>query len=181
MIKNIAVFCGSHLAHNPHFEEAARQTGTLIATQGRKLYYGGSNKGYMGVVSSAALEQGGHVVGIIPTLFSKEIIYSQAVTELILVTTMAERKQRLAELSDAFIALPGGIGTLDEATEMLTNNQLSLFRKPMAFLNIDGFYNPFLQQIDSMCNAGLLEPQHRATILSATTPEELLCLIDAFK
>ena len=179
-MRSIAIFCGSHLSHNPHFAEAAAEVGCLVALRGDRFVYGGSNWGYMGVSSSAALREGGYVIGVIPSIFSQEVIASQAVSELIVVKDMAERKQRIAELADAYIALPGGVGTLDEVTEMLTNNQLGFGCKPVGLLNVDGFYNPFLQQLQVMLNAGLLRQSNFATVLSAATPSALLDAIDHF-
>lgn len=176
----IGVFCGSHLGNNPRFAEASAEVGRLVAQRGDTFVYGGSNWGYMGVSSSAALRQGGRVVGVIPSIFHEDVIQSQPVSELILVASMSERKQRIADLSDAFIALPGGVGTLDEVTEMLTNNQLGFGCKPVGLLNVDGFYEPFLQQLRLMLNEGLLRQSNYDTVLSAATPSELLRAIDAF-
>ena len=153
----------------------------LLADKGHTLVYGGSNKGYMGVVAAAALSHGGRVVAVIPTIFPPQVIHSQEVSELIIVETIAERKQRMADMSDAFVALPGGIGTLDEITEMLANNQLNLSHKPVALLNIDGFFNPTLQQLELMHREGFLSTENYHTVLSADTPEMLLEKIAAFK
>jgi len=193
---NISVFCGSHLGKNPRLAEAATSMGRLLAEEGHKLIYGGSSWGYMGLVAQGALAAGGHVTAVIPSLFSQEVIHSQEVSEMIVVKSMAERKHQLSMLSDAFIALSGGAGTLDEITEMLTNNQLRLpggmsefndtfstkdhqtmsaFRlKPVGILNTDGFYDPFLQQLRVMCEEGLLAENHYRAVLSAPTPQELL-------
>ena len=163
---NIAVFCGASQPHDPSIADAARQLGHHIAAAGHTLLYGGSNLGLMGEVSGAALMQGGHVVGVIPTLFSEDIIRSQRVSELVRVRTLAERKEYLIAHSDAFVALPGGIGTLDEVLEVMVANQLGLVRdrsganqsqgKPMILLNLGGYYNPFLAQLDAMRAEGLL-------------------------
>ena len=171
---HIAVFCGSSLPHNKEIVEAAAALGRRIAQEGHTLVYGGSNLGLMGVVSSAALEAGGHVVGVIPTLFSEDIILSQPVTELVRVRSMAERKERILEMCDAFIALPGGIGTIDEVSEVMVANQLQIVRgkrvldgshrtKPMILLNMNGYYDPFLEQMRLVkaeglmrCDAGLV-------------------------
>jgi uncharacterized protein (TIGR00730 family) len=163
---NISVFCGSSLPRNKEIVAAARDLGRQIALGGHTLLYGGSNLGLMGEVSGEALRCGGHVVGVIPTLFSEEIIRSQAVTELVRVRSMAERKEYLIARSDAFVALPGGIGTLDEVLEVMVANQLRLVRdrsganlpqgKPMILLNLGGYYDPFLAQLDAMRAEGLL-------------------------
>ena len=180
MRKNIAVFCASHKGANPNYESAAQNLGQLIATQRRTLLYGGSNFGYMGVVAKAAYEGGAEVVGVIPTIFSDEVIYSQPVSELVKVKNMAERKQLLIERSDAFIALPGGVGTLDEITEVLVANQLHQCDKPIGLLNIDGYYNLFMQLIDQMLSEGLLRPGLERLIFVSSSPEELLAQLDNY-
>lgn len=176
----IGIFCGSHEGKNPHFKEAAAAMGQLMAARGLTLVYGGSNWGYMGTCSSAALAAGGRVTGIIPDFFAEEVIHSQPVTELIVVQSMAQRKQRIANLCDAFVALPGGIGTLDEVTEMLTNNQLGFGCKPVGLLNVDGFYDPFLQQLRLMLDEGLLRESNYGTVLSEADPAVLLSKMEDF-
>lgn len=173
---NIAVFCGSHLGRNPHFESAAQDFGRLIAQRGNALVYGGSNKGYMGTVSSAALAGGGKVIGIIPTFFSPEIIHSQKVSELVLVETLAQRKELMAERSDAFVAMAGGIGTVDEMSEILAYNQLGRMNKvkPMGILNTDGFYNPLVEQFRIMKEEGLFTGVSYDSLVVADTPEEMM-------
>ena len=156
---NISVFCGATLPHNKAYIDAARQLGRLIALEGHTLLYGGSNLGLMGVVSGAALAEGGTVVGVIPTLFSEEIILSQPVTQLVRVSSLAERKTYLLAHSDAFIALPGGIGTLDEVTEVMVANQLQHTNKPVVLINLDGYYDPFLQQLKRFQTEGLMRSQ----------------------
>lgn len=176
----IGLFCGSHEGRNPHFKEAATAMGSLIAQRGYTFVYGGSDWGYMGISSAAALAAHGRVVGVIPDFFAPEVIHSQPVSELVIVKSMAERKQHIAALCDAFVALPGGIGTLDEVTEMLTNNQLGFGCKPVGLLNIDGFFDPFLQQVRLMRDEELIRPSNYATLLSASTPEALLSKLESF-
>ncbi len=182
----IAVFCGSSMPHNEKIVNAARELGRRLAEEGDVLVYGGSNLGLMGVVSGAALEAGGHVVGVIPTLFSEDIILSQTVTELVRVRTMGERKERILEMCDAFIALPGGIGTIDEVSEVMVANQLQIAdgkrlldgsyrQKPMILLNIDGYYDPFLEQMRVVKEEGLMRSD--AGLVSAASVEEVLCHI----
>lgn len=164
---NIAVFCGSSTPRNREFAVAARQLGQILAKRGHTIVYGGSNLGLMGEMSGAAMEEGGRVVAVIPTLFSEEIIRSQEVSEVVRVKTMAERKERIIAMCEAFVALPGGIGTIDEVSEVMVANQLgltanpgkidrSLPHKPMIMLNIDGFYNPFLEQMRQVTEEGLM-------------------------
>lgn len=186
MKRKIAVFCGSSMPRNEKIVNAARELGRRMAERGDVLVYGGSNLGLMGVVSGAALEVGGHVVGVIPTLFSEDIILSQTVTELVRVRTMAERKERILEMCDAFIALPGGIGTIDEVSEVMVANQLQIAdgkrlldgsyrQKPMILLNIDGYYDSFLEQMCVVKEEGLMRSD--AGLVSAASVEEVLCHI----
>lgn len=164
---NISVFCASSQPRNTRIAEAAAELGRCLALGEHTLLYGGSNLGLMGTLSGAALEHGGRVVGVIPTLFSEDIIHSQRVTELVRVGSMAERKEYLIAHSDAFIALPGGIGTIDEVSEVMVMNQLQIVdgqrlldgtykTKPMILLNIDGYYNPFLEQLRLTKEEGLM-------------------------
>lgn len=178
---HISVFCGASLPHSEQITEAARQLGRAIARGGHTLLYGGSNLGLMGAMSGAALQEGGRVVGVIPTFFSDDIIHSQPVSELVRVRTLAERKEYLIAHSDAFVALPGGIGTLDEVLEVMVANQLGLVRdrsganqsqgKPMILLNLGGYYNPFLAQLDAMRAEGLL--RSAAGLVSADSVEDI--------
>ena len=161
---NIAVFCGSGLPGDSRITKAAETLGRRLAEENHTLIYGGSNLGLMGVVSGAALAKGGHVVGVIPTLFSEEIIRSQPVTELVRVCSMAERKEYIIARSDAFVALPGGIGTLDEVLEVMVANQLKQIDKPMFLLNLDGFFNPFLEQLRQMHQMGFVRAGGEASL-----------------
>ena len=193
---NIAVFCGSSMPRNKEIVGAADALGRRIAREGHTLVYGGSNLGLMGVVSGAALEEGGRVVGVIPNLFSDDIIHSQRVTELVRVRSMAERKEYLIAHSDAFVALPGGIGTIDEVSEVMVMNQLGLVRdqsganhqpwqrvldgsyrtKPMILLNIDGYYNPFLEQLRLVKEEGLMRSD--AGLVAAADVNEIFSLLE---
>ena len=183
---NISVFCGASLPHNKEIVEAAAALGRRIAQEGHTLVYGGSNLGLMGVVSGAALEEGGRVVGVIPNLFSDDIIHSQRVTELVRVGSMAERKERIMEMCDAFVALPGGIGTIDEVSEVMVMNQLQIYdgqrvldgsyrSKPMILLNIDDYYNPFLEQLRLIKEEGLMRSD--AGLVSAETVEGIFSFL----
>ena len=174
---NIAVFCGSGLPGDSRITKAAETLGRRLAEEGHTLIYGGSNLGLMGVVSGAALAQGGHVVGVIPTLFSEEIILSQPVTELVRVRSMAERKEYIIARSDAFVALPGGIGTLDEVLEVMVANQLKQIDKPMYLLNLDGFFNPFLEQLRQMHQMGFVRAGGEASLHAVESVEELFKLL----
>ena len=175
------------MPHNPDYVAAARELGRRIAEKGDVLVYGGSDLGLMGVVSSAVLEGGGEVVGVIPTLFSEEIILSQTVTRLVRVGTMGERKEFILGLCNAFIALPGGIGTIDEVSEVMVMNQLQIkdrkrvldgtYRdKPMILLNLDGYYDPFLAQIQGAKEEGLMRSD--AGLVAAGSVLEVLDILD---
>ena len=170
---NISVFCASSQPRNTRIAEAAAELGRRLAIGGHTLLYGGSNLGLMGTVSGAALENGGHVVGVIPTLFSEEIIRSQPVTELVRVRSMAERKEYIIAHSDAFVALPGGIGTLDEISEVMVANQLRQIDKPMVLLNIDGFYNLFLEQLHQMHQMGFVRAGGETSLHAVASTDEL--------
>ena len=174
---NIAVFCGSSMPHNNEIANAARDLGYRIAESGHTLVYGGSNLGIMGVVSGAALEAGGYVIGVIPTIFSEVIIRSQPVSKIVRVRSMAERKEHIISLCDAFIALPGGIGTLDEVLEVMVANQLKQIDKPIALYNYEGFYDPFLRQIDLMGDNGFFRSGKRPNILASDSIDDMLSKI----
>ncbi len=183
---HIAVFCGASLPHSEQITEAARQLGRAIARGGHTLLYGGSNLGLMGATSGAVLQEGGRVVGVIPTFFSDDIIHSQPVSELVRVRTLAERKEYLIAHSDAFVALPGGIGTIDEVSEVMVANQLQIVDgqrvldgsykpKPMILLNIDGYYNPFLDQLRLTKEEGLMRSD--AGLISVNSVEDIFKLL----
>ena len=171
----ISVFCASSEPHKAEYKEAAIALGTLIARQGHTLVYGGSNLGTMGHISSAALAAGGEVIGVIPTFFSPEIIHSQPVTRLVKVDSMAQRKEYMLHHCDAFVALPGGIGTLDEILEVMVANQLRLIdNKPMVLFNPDGFYDHLLSQIDAMGDNGFFRSGKRPDVKVAHNVNEIL-------
>lgn len=178
---NISVFCGSSQPHNEQITVAARELGRQIALGGHTLLYGGSNLGLMGVVSSAALEEGGHVVGVIPSFFSEEIIQSQPVSELVRVASMAERKEYLIAHSDAFVALPGGIGTLDEAFEVMVANQLGLSQKPLGLLDTNHFYQHLMAQLEHMEKEGFYNLTHAKYLILEEQPDRLLQRLTDFK
>ena len=177
---HIAVFCGSSMPRNKEMVEAAAALGRRIAQEGHTLVYGGSNLGLMGVVSGAALQEGGRVVGVIPTFFSDDIIHSQPVSELVRVRTLAERKEYLIAHSDAFIALPGGIGTLDEVFEVLVANQLGQCSKPMGLLNAQSFFNPQIEMLRRMESEGLYNLTNARYLIVDDQPEGLLQMLASF-
>lgn len=152
----------------------ARELGRTIAQRGLTLVYGGGSVGLMGILADAALDAGGRVVGVIPVgLFSREVGHT-GLTQLHEVPTMHERKALMYDLADAFVALPGGLGTLDELAEVVTWAQLGLHQKPVALLDVDGFWDPLIAQLDRMVDVGLLKPANRALLLRANSPADAL-------
>ncbi len=160
-MKTICVYCGSNAGSKPVYAERAAALGERIAREGMTLVYGGGNVGLMGVVADAVLAGGGQVVGVIPEQLLNLEVAHRDVTKLEVVANMHERKKRMFDLSDGFVALPGGFGTLDEMFEMLTWRQLGIGDKPCAFLDVEGFYAPLLGMIDRMVAERFLHPDQR--------------------
>lgn len=170
----ICVFCASTPGLRPAYAEGARALAGALVDGGHSLVYGGGNVGLMGVVADAVLAAGGEVVGVIPhTLMAREIGHT-GVTRLHVVDSMHERKALMADLSDAFVALPGGVGTFEELFEAITWTQLGLHRKPCGLLNVDGFYDGLLQFLDHAWAEGFIKPEARAIVSSGTDAGELL-------
>lgn len=149
-MKSVAVFCASRPGTNPVYREAAQYVGKFLADKGFSIIYGGGRVGLMGAVADAALQAGGEVIGVIPYFLDKQELAHKELSELIMVKSMHERKMKMSELSDAVIALPGGFGTLEELTEMLTWSQLALHQKPIGILNINSYYDKMEQLFDQM-------------------------------
>jgi uncharacterized protein (TIGR00730 family) len=178
-ISALCVFCGSSLPSDSRYALLARELGSLVASRGIGLVYGGGRVGLMGEVADAALAGGGRVVGVIPTgLFSVEIAHTE-LTELREVATMHERKQLMYDLSDCFVALPGGLGTLDELAEVSTWAQLGLHAKPVVLLDVDGFWDPLCAQLDRMVSVGLLRQANRDLIRRAASAPDALAALAA--
>ena len=173
----IAVYLGSSLGTRPEFADAAAETGKLLARAGVEIVYGGSGIGLMGVLADAALAAGGKVVGVIPGGLFKPEVAHQGLTRLEVVATMHERKARMAELADAFAALPGGLGTLDELLEMITWQQLRLHGKPIVLLDVDGFWDGFLGFVDRLVDQGFVPSASRHGLLLAGSPAELVRML----
>lgn len=164
-MRSVCVFCGSNTGAGPTYAEAARALARAVAGRRLKLVYGGGNVGLMGVLADAALGAGAHVIGVIPRrLVEKEVAHS-GLTEQRIVETMHERKALMADLSDAFIALPGGLGTLDETFEMLTWIQLGIHRKPCALLDVDGYFERLAAFLDHAVEQRFLTAAHRAMLI----------------
>ena len=160
-LRSVCVYCGSNAGSRPAYAERAAQLGTRLAHEGLALVYGGGNVGLMGIVADAALAAGGEVIGVIPEQLVKWEVAHRGVTRLEVVANMHERKARMFDLSDAFVALPGGFGTMDEMFEMLTWRQLGLGDKPCAFLDVDGFYAPLVSMMDRMVAERFLHAEQR--------------------
>jgi uncharacterized protein (TIGR00730 family) len=173
-MERICVYCGSNSGARDSYLAAAKAIGKCLTRHGIGLVYGGANVGLMGVLADTVLAGGGEVFGVIPeALIAREVAHPR-LTELHVVGSMTERKTLMAELSDAFIALPGGFGTLDELSEMITWSQLGLHRKPCGLLNIEGFYDALLSFLDNAVAEGFIKREHRAIVLSEDDPDRLL-------
>lgn len=170
---NIAVYCGSSPAATPCFIEAAAQLGRWIGEQGHRLVYGGSAIGLMGAVSRATLEAGGEVVGVEPGFFIEAGVAQHDLTELIVVDTMGERKAKMIELADVFVALPGGVGTLEEISEIMSRLRLGVEQGPCYLLNLHGFYDGLRDLIDAMVQASFLDEADRGAVWFPATVAEL--------
>lgn len=170
----ICVYCGSSSGNRSSYASAARSLAEALVARGFGLVYGGANKGIMGVIADAVLGGGGEVHGVIPTALVDKEIAHPSLTALHVVSSMHERKTLMAELSDGFIALPGGFGTLEEIIEILTWGQLQFHNKPSGLLNIDGYFDNLLHYLDHAVAEGFLRPENRQMLLCDTAPEGLL-------
>ncbi|MBH3427602.1 TIGR00730 family Rossman fold protein [Pseudomonas alkylphenolica] len=180
-VRSVCVFCGASTGVNPAYREAAIALGQAIAQRGLTLVYGGGAVGLMGIVADAAMAAGGEVIGIIPEALKNAEIGHTGLTRLEVVDGMHARKARMAELSDAFVALPGGLGTLEELFEVWTWGQLGYHAKPLGLLDVNGFYSKLGDFLDHVVEEGFVRPQHRAMLALATTPDELLDAMDSFE
>ena len=177
-VKRLAVYCGSAPGSDPIFAEATRATASAMVERGVDLVYGGGRLGLMGLVADSVLELGGKVYGVIPAALVDLEVAHTGVTELFHVANMHERKAKMTDLADAFIALPGGIGTLDELFEAWSWNALGYHAKPFCLLNVGGFWDGMIEFIDHATTSGFLSASRRRQLLVATTPEEALNLLD---
>ena len=175
----VCVFCGSSRGSSPAYAEIAAELGAALAQHGAGLVYGGADVGLMAVVADAALAAGGEVIGVMPEgLVAREVAH-RGLTELHVTASMHERKALMADLADAFIALPGGLGTFDELCEIMTWGQLGLHAKPIVLLDVDDFWGSFLDLLDTAVAAGFLRPVHRDLARRAGTVNAALGLLDA--
>lgn len=173
-LKRICVFCGSAFGARPAYQQAAQQLGELLARRGVGLVYGGGCVGLMGTLADAAMKAGGEVTGVIPDSLLRREVGHRGVTRLHVVETMHQRKALMADLSDAFIALPGGYGTLEEFLEILTWSQLGIQQKPCGLLNIENYWDGLLAVLDHAVDEGFVRPENSQLLLVATTPEGML-------
>jgi len=181
MLEKICVFCGSQPGVNSAYAEAARDLGHLLARNDITLIFGGGMTGIMGILADAVLDAGGRAVGIIPDSMNVPKVVHEGITETIVTLDMHTRKAKMVAVSDAFIALPGGFGTLDELFETLTLSQLGYEPKPIGILNVAGYYNPLVELIDHAIQAGFVKPQYRDVFTVQETPSDLLTAMQHFQ
>jgi hypothetical protein len=173
-MKRICVFCGSSPGARPEYAEQARLLGLAIAGRGLGLVYGGGSVGLMGVIADAALAAGGEVDGVIPDRLKERELDHRSLTRMHVVGSMHERKALMSDLSDAFVAMPGGMGTLEELSEVLTWSQLGLHAKPVGLLDVDGYYDHLCAFFDHAVRERFLRPEHRRILLCDAEPEVLI-------
>jgi len=173
-MQSLAVFCGASTGNNGMYAEAAQTLGRLLAQEKITLVFGGGKVGLMGVIADSVLAAGGSAIGVIPQgLLAREVAHAN-LTQLHVVDTMHERKALMASLADAFVALPGGLGTFDEICEIITWNQLGILSKPCAFLNVNNYFNPLLQMFDTCVTEGFLRKERRNSLIVETDIQALL-------
>jgi len=180
-MKSICIFCGANNSGDPLLEQAIDQLAALMAGQDITLIYGGGKVGVMGMIADAVLKKGGKAIGVLPRFLMNKEIEHPGLTQLHIVDNMHQRKQLMSDLCDGFITLPGGLGTMEEFFEVLTWLQLGLHSKPVGILNVNGFYDLLLQQLDVMVEQRFLKPVNRALVLSSGDAIELLSLMNDFK
>ncbi|WP_019286666.1 MULTISPECIES: LOG family protein [Arsenicicoccus] len=177
-MRSLCVFCGSSPGRSPSYAAAVAQLGATLAARGTRVVYGGARVGTMGMLAEATLAAGGEVVGVIPQHLMDYEVGHDGLTELHVVGSMHERKALMADLADGFVALPGGMGTLEELAEILTWAQLGLHRKPVGALDVDGYWQPLLTFLDHARDEEFLRPSHRELLIARPTVDELLAALD---
>jgi uncharacterized protein (TIGR00730 family) len=173
----VAVYCGSRFGADPAYARAAHELGAALVSRGLGLVYGGGSVGLMGAVADSVLADGGEVIGVIPTFLSRPELAHPALTRMEVVEDMPTRKRRMIVQAGAFIALPGGTGTLEELFEVLSWRQLEQIRKPVGVLDVNGFYGPLLAALDHVCAQGFVTPEQRELLVAASEVDELLDLL----
>lgn len=174
MVKSICVYCGANAGASPRFAEEARALARALVERNLSLVYGGGNVGLMGIIADEVLRLGGEVTGVIPTALVEREVGHTGLTRQFIVKDMHERKAMMAQLADGFIAMPGGMGTLEELFEMLTWSQLGIHTKPIGLLNVDGFYDSLAGFISHASEQGFIRPHHAALMMVESAPEALL-------
>lgn len=180
-MKKIVVFCGSSLGFNPMYKEAAIELGNYFAKNNIELVYGGGKIGMMGILADTVLKHKGNVIGVIPKLLEKKEVVHTGVKEMIVCDTMSDRKVIMSKLVDGYITLPGGFGTLDELFEALTLNQLQIEQKPVGLLNVNGFFDAILLQLDKMVAEGYLKQANRKMLFVGTSVNDLMQKMNQYK
>ena len=180
-MKRIAVFCGSSTGNDNDYSVAAESLGSALVKNEMGLVFGGGSIGLMGIIARSVLKNGGEVVGVIPEALFKKQLALQGLTDLRIVGSMHERKAVIADLSDGFIAMPGGIGTIEEIFEALTWTQLGIHTKPCGFLNIRNYFNHLIEFLDHMSDQNFIDEKHRAMIIMEEYPELLLTKIKSYR
>jgi uncharacterized protein (TIGR00730 family) len=179
-MESICVYCGSSDNIDPVYIEAANEMGKAIAERGLQLWYGAGSTGLMGALADGALEAGGEVIGVIPAMFNTPQLAHSGLTRLEVVESMHQRKVRLAEQADAFMALPGGFGTFEEFFEILTWAQVGLHRKPVGLLNVKGYFEPLMRMVEHARNEGFIYDEHRTLFTCKSKPVELLDALNSY-
>src|SRR3954447_25522665 len=180
-MKRICVFCGSNSGVRPVYAEAAKRMGAVMVQRGIGLVYGGGRVGLMGTIADTVMAEGGEVIGVIPEALAAKEVAHQGLTELHIVGSMHERKALMAELSDGFIAMPGGVGTFEEFCEVLTWAQLGIHLKPCGLLNVENYYEPLLALFNHAVAEGFIRPEHRSLVLESDKPEQLIELLESYQ
>ncbi|HMC09888.1 MAG TPA: TIGR00730 family Rossman fold protein [Pirellulaceae bacterium] len=178
-LRSICVFCGSSTGNRQEYAAAAADFGRLLGERRIRLVYGAGNVGLMGVLADAALAAGGEVIGVIPQMLVDRELAHRGITDLRIVTSMHERKALMAELSDGFVALPGGLGTYEELCEVLTWAQLGIHHKPCGYLNVLGYFDPLARMFDHAVTEGFLRSEQRRLFISSNEPDALLRLLES--
>lgn len=180
-MKRICVFCGSSTGKSASYRKAAIDLANFLSDNKLGLVYGGAKVGLMKILADTLLEKNGEVIGVMPQLLINKEVAHDGLSHFVVVESMAERKASMLELSDAFIALPGGFGTLDELSEILTYNQLHITDKPMGLLNVDGYFDRLLDFIDHGVEAGFIRPEHRQNLIVSNSIEELMIHMENYR
>ena len=180
-IKNVCVFCGSHIGNSAIFKNETKALGQLLASNNFNLVYGGANVGLMKEVAESYMSSGGYAVGVIPDFLAEKHLIQPGLNETILVKSMHERKFKMAEKADAFVALPGGYGTLEELFEIITASQLALHKKPIVLGNFNGFYDHLIAHRDTMIKEGFVQKVHEQTFVSANSAAEIIKALKTYK